>query len=448
MPWQYRICLLKEAANMSDTVHACLITNPRSGHGGIDLIPILPILRAHGWEVVVRQKLHGGHATELAREAVRDGYDIVVNCGGDGTLSEIVDGVVGSPVAVGTIPGGTANLWAREVGISRRLDVAALQLVNAQRRRVDVGRVTVNGRHKRHFLLMAGIGFDGAVIARVSKRLKNRIGPLAVGLAALRALPTFAPVAVQVVIDGVEWQGTVTQVIVGNTRRYGGFTRMTPEAIADDGLLDLCLITAHDLREIGRQAASLLAQQRPDGQSAQLYRAASIVIRAPRALPLQVDGGAEKVKAGMRADGVTYAFSVITQGVTVLVPRISDGALFQDRVLAHHPIGLLGGPAGEHEAHGGESSSTPEAGKGYLTVLAVGADTIAAARNRDGRVRTIMLDDKTETRDAHAEPCPRDVFLAGLQRGDIIKVKGEKDKARGVVVARRVTRIDHADPSS
>jgi YegS/Rv2252/BmrU family lipid kinase len=397
---------------------------------------------------VVRQKLHGGHATELARDAVRDGYDIVVNCGGDGTLSEIVDGVVGKPVAVGTIPGGTANLWAQEVGISRRLDVAALQLVNAQRRRVDVGRVSVNGRRHRHFLLMAGLGFDGAVIARVSKRLKNRIGPLAVGLAALRALPTFAPVVVHIVVDGVEWYGTVTQVIVGNTRRYGGFTRMTPDAIADDGLLDLCVITARDLPAIGRQAASLLAQQRPDGQSTQLYRAASIVIRAPRTLPLQIDGGKEKVKVDAQADGVTYTFSVITQGVTVLVPRTSSGALFQDRVLAHRPIGLLGGPAGEHEAHGGEGGSTSDVGKGNLIVLAVGTDTIAAARNHDGRVRTIKLDDKTATRDAGGEPCSRDAFLAGLRRGDVIKVKGEKDKERGVIVARRITRIAHLDGSS
>src|SRR5579883_111607 len=432
---------------MSVAVRTCLITNPRSGRGGIDLTPVLPVLRAHGWEVVVRQKLRGGHATELARDAAREGYDIVVNCGGDGTLSEIVDGVVGHTVAVGTIPGGTANLWAQEVGISRRLDVAALQLVNAQRRRVDVGRVTVNGRHKRHFLLMAGLGFDGAVIARVSKRLKNRIGLLAVGLAALRALPAFAPAAVQVVIDGVEWQGTVTQVIVGNTRRYGGFTRMTPEAIADDGLLDLCLITAHDLRAIGRQAASLLAQQRPDGQSAQLYRAASIVIRAPCVLPLQVDGGAEKIKAEPRADGVTYTFSVIAHGVTVLVPRTSNGSLFQDNALAHHPVGLLSGPDGAHEAHGGGGSEL-DGGKGYLTVLAVGMDAITAARNRDGRVRAIMLDDKTETRDASGGSCPRDVFLANLQAGDTIKVKGVKDKTRGVVVARRVTRIDHAGPSS
>src|SRR5947209_315007 len=112
-------------------VNACLITNPRSGRGGIDLSEPLSVLHAQGWEITVRQKLHGGHATELAREAARDGYDVVVDCGGDGTLSEIVDGVVGTDVAVGVLPGGTQNVWAHELGISPRLRVAAAQLVGA-----------------------------------------------------------------------------------------------------------------------------------------------------------------------------------------------------------------------------------------------------------------------------------------------------------------------------
>lgn len=85
-------------------VRACLITNPRSGHGGVNLTEALRVLDAQGWEVTVRQKLHGGHATQLAREAARDGYDVVVDCGGDGTLSEIVDGLVGTGVTVGTLP--------------------------------------------------------------------------------------------------------------------------------------------------------------------------------------------------------------------------------------------------------------------------------------------------------------------------------------------------------
>src|SRR5690348_3638118 len=118
---------MEEAVMNSSDVRACLITNPKSGRGRLDHSEAITILRAHDWDVTVRQKRHGGDATKLARAAVQEGCTVVVDCGGDGTLNEIIEGVAGTSAAVGTIPGGTANLWAHEVGISRRPDVAALQ---------------------------------------------------------------------------------------------------------------------------------------------------------------------------------------------------------------------------------------------------------------------------------------------------------------------------------
>ena len=179
----------------------------RAGRGSVDLSEAITVLQAHGWEVAVRQKLHGGHATELACNAVREGYNVVVDCGGDGTLNEIVEGVAGTGASVGVIPGGTANLWAHEVGISPSPQAAALQLVGAEQHRVDVGRVAVNGHHKRHFLLMAGLGFDGAVLRELSKPLKKRVGWLADAPAVMRALRAFRSVAVDVDMDAraVAW---------------------------------------------------------------------------------------------------------------------------------------------------------------------------------------------------------------------------------------------------
>jgi diacylglycerol kinase family enzyme len=217
-------------------VRACLITNPRSGRGGVDLSDALAVLHGHGWEVSVREKRHGGGATDLARQAVHQGCNVVVDCGGDGTLSEIINGVVGTDVAVGTLPGGTANLWAHEAGIATHMRVAAMQLIGAERRRVDVGRVTVTGAqgsnntHSQHFLLVAGLGFDGAVMGRVRKPLKNRIGPLAVGIAALEAAPRFHAVPVTVELDTVHWPGRISQIVLGNSRRYGSFTEHGPES--------------------------------------------------------------------------------------------------------------------------------------------------------------------------------------------------------------------------
>ena len=436
-------------------VRACLITNPRSGRGGLDLTEALHVLDAQGWEVVVRQKLYGGHATQLAREAERDGYDVVVDCGGDGTLSEIVDGVVGTGIAVGTLPGGTANLWAREMGISKNLRVAARQLVSAERRRVDVGELEINGHHCQHFLLMAGLGLDGAVMAHVSKPLKNRIGPLAVGVAAIEALPAFHTTEVQMEIDGVRWEGNVAQIIVGNTRRYGGFTRITPGAYVDDGLLDLCLITKGSPISTVRQLSSLLLRQRPSSTTAELYRAASITVYAPHPLPLEVDGGVvELEKEGKKDKGITFAFSIVTQGVCVLVPRTYDGELF------HPDYGQGGravGPqelsteqyesASDPQMDGATGSSKPgKKERQRMRVLSVGVDNLTAARLTDGRVVTVQIQPDTALKNGTGGKKPLWGMLSSLAQGDIVRVKGKIDRVHGVIVARRVRLLSaHAE---
>src|SRR3954454_380586 len=272
-------------------IRACLITNPRGGRGALDLTPALPVLRDAGWAVTVRQKDEGGAAMELAREAARDGYDVVVDCAGDGTLNEIVAGLVGTDVAVGVLPGGTVNVWAAELGVDQRLRIAATQLAGAKRHRVYVGCVTIDGSDTRYFLLVAGLGLDGAVMARVSKPLKRRLGPVAVGLAALQALPTFTPFPVRATLDDLPWEGRITQVIVGNTRRYGGITRITPDAYVDDGQFDVCLVTAGGVIDTGRQVGALLFEQHPSA-TAETYRVGHFVVEAPGPIPLQLDGSA------------------------------------------------------------------------------------------------------------------------------------------------------------
>lgn len=429
---------------MADShVKACLITNPRSGRGGIDLSDVLTILQANRWEVAVRQKLHGGHATELARDAAQDGCDVVVACGGDGTLSEVVDGLAGTAVGVGVLPGGTENVWAHELGISSRLRVAAMQLVSAERRRVDVGHVTINGRHGQHFLLMAGLGMDGAVIERVSKPLKNRIGPLAVGLAALEALPTFRAVPVHVEMDGMSWNGRVSQVVIGNTRRYGGFTRVTADAFVDDGLLDVCLITAAGPVSAGRQLSSLLLRQRPSAATAEAYRAASITIRVPVALPLQLDGGTVKLDDEQPSvDGMVYTFSLVAQGISVLVPRTYDGELFQHGPLAdglaRAPLQPLGDAAKPDKAHRDGGARDKRLRK-HMRVVSVGTNTITAIRMRNGRVMTVELNPQTVVADEHGSELPLPGSLANLTAGDLLHVKGKRDGDHDRIVARRIT---------
>jgi len=272
----------------SSAVRARLITNPNSGRGGIDLMTVLPTLEAHGWEVDVCPTEQAGHATELAREAAHAGVNVVIACGGDGTLGETVDGVIGSDAAVGVLPGGTANLWAQEVGISKDLYLATLQLIGAQRRRIDVGRVAINGMAEQHFLLMAGLGLDAAVVAGLSDELKARVGMFAYAPAIFNAVRHASRIHMSVELDEVVWEGDVAQLIVGNTRRYASVTSVTPDAFVDDGRLDVCLLTPSTFPAIARQLGSLLVRRRPDQKSSVSDRVGQVSVRAPGVTALQL----------------------------------------------------------------------------------------------------------------------------------------------------------------
>ncbi|MFI5273538.1 MAG: diacylglycerol/lipid kinase family protein [Ktedonobacterales bacterium] len=433
-------------------VSACLVTNPHSSHGVPDLTDPLRILRAHGWEVRVCEKHHGGQATALAHQAVEDGCNVVVDCAGDGTLNEIVAGVIGTDAAVGTLPGGTENLWAHESGISPRLTVAATQLIGATRHRVDIGRITVNGRHAQHFVLMAGIGFDGAVEAHVNKQLKRRIGKLAIGLAGLEALPALRPVPVRIDMDGVLWQGKVTQIVLGNTRKYAGFTQMTPGAYMDDGQLDVCLVTASTPLSLTRQLLTLLLAKHPNPASAEIYRAARVTIHVSQLLAVQVDGGSadlDHVKPGSK--DVVYECEVIALGATLLVPQAYDGALFQPARLATtlsvNPLTPVQPHVTDDHANG---NGTKKGGKrdaqGHgkpkdwrVQVLTIGPSSITAARAKNGKVVRVLVSTETTLRSAGAAERPLWGALDTLSSGDLLDVRGRKDGAPGTLVAETVT---------
>lgn len=434
---------------MADSfVRALLITNPKSGHGGVDLTDAVTILQANGWDITVRQKLHGDMATDLARDAVEQGFNVVVDCGGDGTLSEIVNGVAGTDIAVGVLPGGTANVWAHEMGISEKLPQAAMQLVTATRRRVDVGHVDVNGKHGTYFLLMAGLGIDAAIMARVNKKLKNRIGKLAVGVAAIGALPNVTVAPVHIELDGAYWQGKVSQIVIGNTRRYAGFTSMTPEAYANDGQLDICLITAAKPLFGLRQLASLTLRGKVSQAAAEIYRAANIVVRSPVLFPLETDGGVIDLDdSDLTADGVIYTFRSMAQGVSVLVPRTYQGDLFEPATLeTRAPLAPLK-PTAHQKALASSNASRQieqlrKEAKWFhqrYQVLSIGGDTFTAAREKDGRVVKVVITPET-TLKAGAESEYRPLWgqLTALSVEDIVRIKGVKGSVKRSIIAYRV----------
>src|SRR5205823_8313504 len=134
---------------------------------------------------------------------------------------------------------------------------------------------------------------DAAVMENVSKPLKYRIGPLAVGLSMAKELPTHHPFPVE--IQGTHggeplWKGEALQVVIGNTRRYGDIAEMTPNAYIDDGVLDICVITSGDPLSTVQQITALLFRRKPDNTVSEYFRGAHFTISVPASINMQLDG--------------------------------------------------------------------------------------------------------------------------------------------------------------
>ena len=130
-----------------------------------------------------------GHGQELAAQVAAQGADLIVALGGDGTINEIANGLVGSDTTLGILPGGTANVLANELGLGSSLQRAAERLTHCRPTRISVGLLTTSEGLSRYFLCMAGAGLDAKIVSRVRVKVKARTGKLAYWMAGLAQFP-------------------------------------------------------------------------------------------------------------------------------------------------------------------------------------------------------------------------------------------------------------------
>jgi len=245
---------------------------------------VLRVAEDARWHVEAVETAAPGHATELARAAAAAAADVLLVNGGDGTINEAVNGLAGTATALAVLPGGTANVWAKEARIPRDPVKAMRAAVGGERRRIDLGRA--NGRC---FLLMCGVGLDGEVVQRVNPRLKRRLGALAYLVAGL--LPALRTPAwdVRLRLDGETVETPLYWMVIGNTRSYGGFRDVTLRALADDGMLDVALMRRGGLLHLVADGARLLVRRHDRSPNVRYLRARRIELETAF-IAMQVDG--------------------------------------------------------------------------------------------------------------------------------------------------------------
>ncbi|HEY8287413.1 MAG TPA: diacylglycerol kinase family protein [Chloroflexota bacterium] len=289
---------------------ALIVHNPVSGRASSHRLvgEVASRLRRRGWTVEVAPTQRGGDATAIALEAVRDRYPLVVAAGGDGTINEVLQPLVGSGVTLGVLPVGTVNLWASETETPSDPGRLAALLDRRSERWVDVGQIG-----SRYFLLMASVGFDAAVVAAVSGRLKKRFGRFSYAMAASNVALGYRGTPIRLRLDGRETRMNILVLLIGNTRRYAGNWRPIRQAIADDGALDVLAIRGDRLWAGIPQVGTLLRAASVEPGALFRSRASDIEIESEAPIPVQMDGDVAG-STPARIIAVTRALRVVVGG--------------------------------------------------------------------------------------------------------------------------------------
>jgi diacylglycerol kinase (ATP) len=310
---------------------ASLIYNPRAGP--IDLATqmtaVVDQFRSHGWQMLLRPTRHAGHAIDLAKEAAARGDGLVVAAGGDGTLGDVANGLVGTKTIMAPLPVGTANSFARELHMplpslweQGKLMPAVETLLHGRVHRMDVG-LTRSRSGARHWLLWAGAGADGYVVDKVeprppwSKKL-GRFGYLVQGFMVAPQIPT---IRTTLEVDGEIYSDKYQLVVISNCRLYaGGEICLSPQAKLDDGKFEIWMFEAGSIWELMPKLVLARMELHHDLPGIIGLHGREVIISTNPITPFQTDGEA--------TGHAPFTSQVLPRALRILIPSTAPPDLF------------------------------------------------------------------------------------------------------------------------
>lgn len=287
------------------------IINPVAGKGRpLELISeIKRIFHDLKEEYYIEVSEYPGHATEIVERYVKDDIYRVYSVGGDGTLNEVLNGIVGSNSCIAVIPGGSGNDFFRSIKSDKDEKDVLIRTIHGKEKEVDIAKV--NGKY---FINISSVGFDAetAYNAQKLKRFPFIGGGIAYTIAVFITIIKNKSYDVHITYDDKYYNGRILLTAIANGRYYGGGILPAPKAELNDGLLDICIIKALGRFKILTLFPKYIKGNHVNLKEVFLSKAGKIEIHCKKDIPLNIDGEVSKVRSAV--------FEIIPNGIKIIIP--------------------------------------------------------------------------------------------------------------------------------
>jgi diacylglycerol kinase (ATP) len=273
-------------------VQAKLIANPGAGRleqFAKQLELATRYLLGHGIEVNVALAKPKEEATPLAKQAVKDGYNVVIAMGGDGTLEAVLRGMVGSKACLGIIPTGNKNNMAKSLGIPESLEEACALIASKNTRKLDVGQAKVKNGKRLYFFELTAIGLVAALYPKANKLVDGKLSNLKdIALTLINHRPD--PKVYLTLDDESKLEVKTMLVVVSNAPMFGDNFLVAPDASLTDGLLDISVYPNFSKAELLSYYAKIRGEGYSVNEKVQRYRASKVEVKASPKMDVMADG--------------------------------------------------------------------------------------------------------------------------------------------------------------
>lgn len=290
---------------------AMIISNPSSGKEEAQqyVSRVQAILESQQYQVMINETAGVGDATSYCLDACQCGCDLVISIGGDGTLHETINGMMDQKhrPRLGIVPLGTVNDFARALHLSLDPDEAIKQLGSEQVRKVDLGRI-----NDRLFANVVAAGSLAEALSSVSSEDKSKLGSLAYLKEGLKDLVSSHAYPLKIEYDGLTWEGESPLFLAALTNSVGGFEKLSPDAVVDDGLIHCFVIRNISVFNSLTLGTSLLFGHLKDHKDVDYFTAKDVRVSCTESVCTNVDGE--------EGPALPIQISVLPQHIEVIVP--------------------------------------------------------------------------------------------------------------------------------